>query len=1069
MVNSAKKRRIVEDDDGRPKFTRLELDSHADTGLFGMESIFYNDTGIRVNVEMVKEDLGVLDVKVGGNAVTYVDSTNGWPNVLLYPQTLRIDDLPSHLANPHQMRCHGVRVNGCPLVMLPEDERRPESHSILVQGDDQVLHLPMSLRGVMSGIDVRKPTKEEMQDTEGKMCTHWQMTSDSEWDPHSGDWSRLEEELRDALNSNYDTKEFKNRQIYTHQVRRQEIGEPKVETVDEDESEYEYESDTESVKEESKRKIAAATRRERELLAQPLFKGGHFIDEYDMEWLHHGSIDASVPTPRDPRVVSSLKTMLGERFTSDALDVDSYAESMLNELGVTERGRIDPLEKLGRQLAAATTTKKRRGFVNAEQLAKNWGIGKEVAQRTIEVTTQLAVRDFSHNEGGRMMKPTSYVLNHRRLGADVYTDTMFGKCKSLDGNNCCQVFATDYHYIKAYPMKSKADCHMTLKEFFTDVGIPRVLIPDNAKEMVQGETRKVANKAQMPIHPIEAYKPNQNLAEDNIRESKRVFTRAMVKKNTPRPLWDRCFVWSTTVRRKVAWNIRKLNGQTPETIMTGDSDDISQMAEFGWYDWVYYHHPVTNEENATKKRLGRYIGASWNSGAAMCSTVFTEKAQRLDRTSVRPLTVAELNDPDVQAAMRKWEETLASVLKERVKGLKEGKDPVEMDNEWNLTPDTVPYQPYTAEDLDFDPEELEVKMPWVELKEADEMKESEQIDLDLNRYISAKVKVPQGGHNFAHGKVVARARDECGELIGHSNNNPILDTTVYDVEMEDGSIERYSANIIAEAIYEQLDKDGWSVSLLDEITDHMKDAQAISRAEGYTLGPNGTRKPKVTTVGWKLLARFKDGSEEWIKLKDFKESNPLEVADYALANKIDDEPAFAWWVPTVLKKRTRIIKAMKKRYFRTNMKFGIEVPNTMERAIKLDEENGNTFWTEAIKKEMSTVMVAFEILPEGSKPPPGYAELTCHLVFDLKAGSLLRKARFCGDGHKLEDPDVCTYASVVSRESVRLAFMLAALNGLDILAADAEGTDRRAGGNAARHAGSLLSSLEGGRAGARIA
>ena len=31
-----------------------------------------------------------------------------------------------------------------------------------------------------------------------------QMTSESEWDPHSGDWSRLEEELRDALNSNYD-------------------------------------------------------------------------------------------------------------------------------------------------------------------------------------------------------------------------------------------------------------------------------------------------------------------------------------------------------------------------------------------------------------------------------------------------------------------------------------------------------------------------------------------------------------------------------------------------------------------------------------------------------------------------------------------------------------------------------------------------------------------------------------------------------------------------------------------------------------------------------------------------
>ena len=73
---------------------------------------------------------------------------------------IKNNDLPSHLGNPMQMRCHGLIVNECPLVMLPEDERTPESHSIVVQQDEKVLHLPMSLRGVMSGIDVRKPTKE---------------------------------------------------------------------------------------------------------------------------------------------------------------------------------------------------------------------------------------------------------------------------------------------------------------------------------------------------------------------------------------------------------------------------------------------------------------------------------------------------------------------------------------------------------------------------------------------------------------------------------------------------------------------------------------------------------------------------------------------------------------------------------------------------------------------------------------------------------------------------------------------------------------------------------------------
>ena len=51
----------------------------------------------------------------------------------------------------------------------------------------------------------------------------------------------------------------------------------------------------------------------------------------------------------------------------------------------------------------------------------------------------------------------------------------------------------------------------------------------------------------------------------------------------------------------------------------------------------------------------------------MCSTVFTEKAHHLDRTSMVPLMVAELNDPDIQVAMRKREE-----LWQRAEGKGEG-------------------------------------------------------------------------------------------------------------------------------------------------------------------------------------------------------------------------------------------------------------------------------------------------------------------------------------------------------------------------------------------------------------
>lgn len=43
-----------------------------------------------------------------------------------------------------------------------------------------------------------------------------------------------------------------------------------------------------------------------------------------------------------------------------------------------------------------------------------------------------------------------------------------------------------------------------------------------------------------------------------------------------------------------------------------------------------------------------------------------------------------------------------------------------------------------------------------------------------------------------------------------------------------------------------------------------------------------------------------------------------------------------------------------------------------------------------------------------------------------------------GDGHKTETPTSITYSSVVTRDSVRICLLIAALNELEILAADIE-------------------------------
>jgi hypothetical protein len=109
-----------------------------------------------------------------------------------------------------------------------------------------------------------------------------------------------------------------------------------------------------------------------------------------------------------------------------------------------------------------------------------------------------------------------------------------------------------------------------------------------------------------------------------------------------------------------------------------------------------------------------------------------------------------------------------------------------------------------------------------------------------------------------------------------------------------------------------------------------------------------------------------------LPLKSLKESNPVEVAQYAKANQINAEPAFDWWVDIVLKRAKRITKGAQSRHQRVGYKFGIELPQNgvIADAMHIDKKNGNTLWMDALRKEMSAVMVAFDVQPEGTENVP---------------------------------------------------------------------------------------------------
>ena len=165
-----------------------------------------------------------------------------------------------------------------------------------------------------------------------------------------------------------------------------------------------------------------------------------------------------------------------------------------------------------------------------------------------------------------------------------------------------------------------------------------------------------------------------------------------------------------------------------------------------------------------------------------------------------------------------------------------------------------------------------------------------------------------------------------------------------------------------------------------------------------------------------------------------KNSHPIKTVEYAIAQEIDHEPGFNWWVNAVLNKRESIISLVKKRgnarYLKKTHKFGVEVPKTEAEAYALDKKNGDTKWADAIAKEEADVRPAFEIIEDGGKVPIGYQQINCHWIFDVKMENFRRKARLVAGGHMTKPPANITYASVVGRETVRIALTLAALNDL---------------------------------------
>jgi hypothetical protein len=316
---------------------------------------------------------------------------------------------------------------------------------------------------------------------------------------------------------------------------------------------------------------------------------------------------------------------------------------------------------------------------------------------------------------------------------------------------------------------------------------------------------------------------------------------------------------------------------------------------------VWYHENEKEDMTTDSVNLGRWLGVPHRVGSDMCYWILRKSGKVISTTTVQHVTRIDTVTPEIaarvdlfnEAVNRRLDDTNLQ-LADEITGLH--LDDIDADGDLNATADG---------NLPTDEKYNEMKF-----EEKPEMHDDDGMEF-FDNYIGSEITV-QRSDTSSRARVKKRTRHEVtGDLVGRCDHTPYLSTASYDVEFPDSEIESYTVNQVAENLYSQCDDEGNMFLVLSEIVDHKKGDDAIATDDGFVRAKNGNLVPKRTTRGWKLLVEWRDGTQDWIPMVGLKDSNPVELAEYAVANGIDKEPAFYWWVPHVLKKRNRIISKLK--------------------------------------------------------------------------------------------------------------------------------------------------------------
>ena len=537
-------------------------------------------------------------------------------------------------------------------------------------------------------------------------------------------------------------------------------------------------------------------------------------------------------------------------------------------------------------------------------------------QDTFNVTTRHGSAPHTQDNIKKHFKSRNPVFNIPRRSEAVATDTIFSDTPAVDdGSTMAQFFCgRDTLVCDAYGIKSTKQFINTLSDNIRKRGAMDTLISDGGKYEISNRVTDLLRSLFIQDYQSEPYHQHQNKAENRFGLAKRYTNTVMNTSGCPAFCWLLCLQYICVVLNHLA--SPTLQGICPVQALEGTTPDISFLLHFSFYEPVYYRidssEPDLNFPSSSNEKKGYWVGFADNQGDSLTWRILTEDTKKIIicsgvRSALRTTTNQRLASPS---------------------------------GEGTTLPFPIPYS-QSQNSLPLDP--LDASTPNFEHFVKSQTGEDEDnpipmANIDIPNLLGRSFLLPPEDNGERH----------MAKVIDIDDHGQTLEDIKFKLKINKDQAEEIMS-------YNQI------MDYIQKGTDAEEDPDSLFKFRDIVAhqGPLESTDPNHKGSKYNVMVEWESGEVTYEPLTLISKDDPITCAVYAKKHDLLDTTGWKH-LKRYAKTSKRLIRAVKQSRIRqvrasVGYQHGFQVPKDYNDAMRLDKENGNTHWQDAMDLELTQI------------------------------------------------------------------------------------------------------------------